>query len=231
MNSGNWGSVDFLRNALQARAFRELGSEPESAAQWNEALKKLAADPRQAIVLAETVERWGWHNEAVDLLWLMAKDPVKGEDALGALYGYFAKNGDTQNLYRVLLHQIELRPNDANVQNNFAELSLLLNLNTDRGQKIAREVYEKDPKNAAYVSTYAFALHTQGDTKKALSILETLSPEQLHKPEIAAYYGVMLAAAGDQVRAREFLDIGEKATLLPQEKALVEKARRSLAQP
>ena len=231
VNSGNWGTVDFLRNALQARAFREQGNDPESAAQWNEALKKLAADTRQALVLAETVERWGWHSEAVDLLWLMTKDPVKGEEALGTLYGYFAKNGDTQNLYRVLLHQVELRPNDPNVQNNFAQLSLLLNLNTDRGQKAAREVYEKDPKNAAYVSTYAFALHSQGDTKKALKALEALSPEQLHKPEIAAYYGIILAAAGDQARAREFIDLGDKATLLPEEKALVEKARRSLAQP
>ncbi len=231
VNSGNWGTVDFLRNALQARAFRELGNEPESAAQWNEALKKMAADTRQALVLAETVEKWGWRDEAVDLLWLVAKDPVRGDDALGALYRYFAKNGDTENLYRVLLHQIELRPTDANVQNNFAQLSLLLNLNTDRGQKVAREVYEKDPKNAAYVSTYAFALHSQGDTRKALKTLETLTSEQLHKPEIAAYYGIILAASGDQAKAVEFLDLGEKASLLPQEKALVEKARRSLAQP
>ena len=57
-----------------------------------------------------------------------------------------------------------------------------------------------------------------------------LTPDQLRTPEIAAYYGILLAAAGDQARAAEFLDLGEKATLLPQEKALVEKARRSLAQ-
>jgi hypothetical protein len=41
----------------------------------------------------------------------------------------------------------------------------------------------------------------------------------------------MLAAARDQARAAEFLDLGEKANLLPQEKTLIEKARRSLAQP
>ncbi|MFL6589557.1 MAG: tetratricopeptide repeat protein [Chthoniobacterales bacterium] len=231
VNSGNWGTVDFLRNALQARAFRELGNQPESAAQWNEAMKKMSADPRQAMVLAETVEKWGWRDEAVDLLWLIAKDPVRGDDALSALYRYFVKNGDAQNLYRVMLHQAELHPNDANVQNNFAQLSLLLNLNPDRGQKVAREVYEKDPKNPAYVSTYAFALLSQGDTKKALKTLETLTQQQLQQPEVAAYYGVVLAAAGDQARAREFLDLGEKANLLTEEKALVEKARRSLAQP
>ena len=230
VNSGNWSTVDFLRNALHARALREMGNETDFAAQWNEALKKVAVDARQALILAETVKNWGWKAEAIELFWVIAKDPVKGEDALRALYAYFAKNNDTENLYRVMLHQLELHPNDRNVQNNFAQLSLLLNLNALRAQKTAREVYEKDPKNPAYVSTYAFALHTQGETKKALGVLETLTAEQLHQPDVAAYYGIMLAAAGDQARAAEFLDLGEKASLLPQEKALVEKARRSLAQ-
>ena len=123
-----------------------------------------------------------------------------------------------------------MHPDDRNIQNNFAQLSLLLNLNGDRGQKIARELYEKEPANVAYVSTYAFALYTQGVSKKALKVLGGLTDAQLHQPEIAAYYGIVLAAAGDQARAGEFLDLGEKAKLLPEEKALVEKARRSLAQ-
>jgi len=229
VNSGNWGTIDFLRHALHARALRELDQESDSAAQWNEALKLVAADPRQALSLAGNVEKWGWRDEAVALLWVAAKDPVKGDEALRALYSYFAKNDDTENMYRVLLHRSERYPNDFNIQNNFAQISLLLGLNRDRGQKAAREVYEKDPKNAAYVSTYAFALYSAGESKKALGVFETLSPEQLRQPEIAAYYGIILAAAGDQTRAAEFLDIGEKAKLLPQEKELVEKARRSLA--
>jgi cytochrome c-type biogenesis protein CcmH/NrfG len=230
VNSGNWGTVDFLRNALHARALREMGNETDFSAQWNEALKKVAVDARQALILAETVKNWGWKAEAIEMFWVIAKDPVKGDDALRALYGYFIKNGETENLYRVLLHLTDLHPNDLNVQNNVTQLALLLNLNAVRAQKTAREVYEKDPKNPAYVSTYAFSLHTQGETKKAIGVLETLTAEQLHQPDVAAYYGIMLAATGDQARATEFLDLGEKASLLPQEKALVEKARRSLAQ-
>lgn len=230
MKSGNWGTIDFLRNALYARGLREAGNEPEAAAQWNEAVKKVSADSRHVLMLMQTVEKWGWRTEAIDLLWLAAKDPARSAEALGTLYGYFAKNGDTENLYRVLLHRIEAQPDDRRVQNNFAQLSLLLNLNVDRAQKIARELAEKEPANGAYVSTYAFALFTQGDIKKARKTMETLGDEQLHQPEIAAYYGIILAAAGEQARAAEFLELGEKATLLPPEKALVEKARRSLAQ-
>ena len=230
LKSGNWGDVDFIRNALSARALRELGNETDSAAQWAETVKKVAANSRYIIMLAETAEKWGWRNEAIDLLWLAAKDPVKGDEALVRLYRYFAGKGETQNLYRVLLHRAELHPDDRNIQNNVAQLSLLLNLNVDRGQKTARDLYEKEPANAAYASTYAFAIYSSGDVKKALKVMDSLTEEQLHQPDIAAYYGIILAAAGDQARAREFLDLGEKAKLLPEEKALVEKARRSLAQ-
>lgn len=230
VKSGNWGNIDFLRNAHSARALRETGNEPDSATQWNEAVKKVSANSRYTLMLMETVEKWGWRKEAIDLLWLAAKDPARGEEALRALYRYFAKNGDTENLYRVLLHRVEIQPADRNVQNNLAQISLLLNLNVERAQKMARELAEKEPANGAYVSTFAFALYTQDDIKTARKTIETLSDEQLHQPEIAAYYGIILAADGEQARAGDFLDLGEKATLLPQEKALVEKARRSLAQ-
>ncbi|MEY2497382.1 MAG: hypothetical protein QOD12_938 [Verrucomicrobiota bacterium] len=230
VKSGNWGGIDFIRNALSARALRELGNETDSTAQWAEAVKKVTGNSRYTMMLAETAEKWGWRNEAIDLLWLAAKDPTKGDEALVTLYRYFAGKSETQNLYRVLLHRAELHPDDRKIQNNFAQLALLLNLNVDRAQKTARELNEKEPANPAYVSTYAFALYSAGDFKKALKVLGALPDEQLHQPEIAAYYGIILAAAGDQARAREFLDLGEKAKLLPEEKALVEKARRSLAQ-
>jgi Flp pilus assembly protein TadD len=230
VKGSNWGAIDFLRSALWARALRELGSQPESVVQWRDAVKKVTGNTRQILLLADTVEKWNWRGEAIELLWLAANDPVKGDDALRTLYNYFAKNADTQNLYRVLLHQNERHPDDANIKNNVAQLSLLLNLNGDRGRELAREVYAKDPHNPAYVSTYAFSFYANGNAQKARQAMETLTDAQRHQPEIAAYYGVILAATGDHARATEFLDLGESATLLPEEKALVQKARRSLAQ-
>ena len=146
------------------------------------------------------------------------------------LYSYFAQQGATQDLYRVLLRREEFHPNDPVVQNNIAQLALLLNLNADRGFRLARDLHEREPKNPAYASTYAFGLHSRGDTKKALGVMNALPPEQLLQPEIAAYYGIILAAAGEHAKAGEYLDAGQKAGLLPEEKALVDKARRTLAQ-
>jgi hypothetical protein len=68
--------------------------------------------------------------------------------------------------------------------------------------------------------------------REAQKIMTSLSDEQLHDPSTSAYYGICLAAAKDP-RAKEFLEAGRKAPLLPEEKALVEKAldRLPAAQP
>ncbi len=227
----NWGELDFLRLALCARAFREMNDMTNFGAQWNEAVRKVSADPDKAMMLSETAAKWGWRGEAIDLLWVVAKDPAKGEQALQNLYSYFIKSGDTQDLYRVLIHLNERRPDDRDIENNLAQVSLLLGLNTDRGQELARDVHEKDPKNATYASTYAFALYARGEPKKALNVFSTFSEAQLREPTVALYYGIILAAVGDSERAAPFLELGQQATLLPEEKALLEKARRTPAQP
>ncbi len=229
VKNSNWGSLEFLRNALDARAFRELGSESEAAARWSEAVKGVGSDPKHAIQLADIVQKWGWRDQALELFWVAAKDPAKGDDALKALYRYYANTGASQDLYRVLVHRREFRPDDLDIQNNVAQLSLLLNLNAEQGQRLARDLYEREPANPAYASTYAFALYTRGDAKKALQVFTALKPEQLRQPEIAAYYGVILAAANNKPQAEEFLALGEKAQLLPEERALIERARRTLA--
>ena len=229
VKGGTWGGMDFLRAALAARAFRETGNSSESTAQWSEAVKKVSANPKQALTLAEIVDKWGWRSEAIELLWVAAKDPSVGDQALQSLYSYFANSGATPDLYRVLLRRQELKPDDLDVQNNVAQLSLLLNMNAERGQKLARDLYEKVPNNPAYASTYAFALHSRGDDKKALHVFSEMTPEHLRQPEVAAYYGIVLASSGDHQKAAEYLDLSEKAGLLPEEKALVERARRTLA--
>ena len=224
-----WDALDYMRNALAARALREAGQAQESSQQWNEAIDKVSARSEQIFGLAELARKWGWQNEALDLWWLAAKDPINAEKTLRMLYDFYAGRRDTQELYRVLVHLENVRPGDAAVRNNLAQISLLLNLNVERAYRLAREVYEQEPKNVDYASTYAFSLYLQGDVKKALQVLAGFSEAELERPQIAAYYGVMLANSGDFSRATKFLDLGEKADLLPEERKLVEKAQLTVA--
>jgi hypothetical protein len=57
--------------------------------------------------------------------------------------------------------------------------------------------------------------------------MDSIPQDQQRNPAVAAYYGVMLASSGEKGKAREYLEIGKTATLLPEEKVLVERAELS----
>ncbi len=58
--------------------------------------------------------------------------------------------------------------------------------------------------------------------------MDKLRQDQLQEPPLAAYYGVFLAANGEEMKAREYLERGKQADLLPEEKALVDKTLANL---
>lgn len=230
LRAGAWGPAEYLRSALLARTLRELGQREESAQEWNEAAKAVNGHSEEILLLAEIARKWGWEKEALDMLWLAADDPQRADQTLSALYNIYAAKGDSAQLYRVLLHLEEVRPNDRAILNNIAQLSLLLNLNTERAYQLARQVHEENGDNADYTSTYAFSLYRRGENKKAVQAFAGIPEAGLQRPQIAAYYGIVLAAAGEKARAREFLELGRKANLLPEERALLEKAQTAVAQ-
>ena len=221
-----WSRFDFLRHAYLARSMREQNKSVEFEREWNAAVKD-ATTSESLVLLIQAVSDWNWPGETADLLWALAKHPEKQKEALVALYQQYAKAADTQGLYRVLVRLSELDANNTNVQNNLAQVSLLLNANPDDARRAAAEVYHKAPTNPAYVTTYAYSLLTQGNAKEALRIMSSLSPEELSDPQISTYYGISLAANGDE-KARAYLDFGKQANLLPEEKVLIDKAYASL---
>ena len=114
------------------------------------------------------------------------------------------------------------------MKNNLAMTALLLDAQELKPYDLAREVYQKSPTNASYVSTYAFSLYLQGKNAEALKVMQTLKPQQLQNPSIAGYYGLILKATGDRARARTYLDWAAKAQLLPEEKKLFDQAKTGL---
>ena len=228
--SGNWRDLDFLRHAFLARSLKGQEKTAEAEREWDTAMKGAANGSEHTTMLMRVVSSWGWENESIEVMWALAKFPEKEKEAFRTLYHYYAKNRDSQGLYRVLARLAELNPQDLDIQNNLAQLSLLLKARPEEARRIATEVYHKAPSNAAYATTYAYALLTKGDIEAAGKVMSALTAEQLKEPAISAYYGICLAASKDP-RARQFLDAGENATLLPEEKTLLEKARNALDSP
>jgi Flp pilus assembly protein TadD len=179
------------------------------------------------MALMRTTAEWKWEKEMVDLLWSLTKTQDKQKEAIQQLYRYYERADNTQGLYRVLVRWEELEPEDLNVQNNLAQISLLLDANADDARRVAADLHKKDPSNAAYTTTYAYSLLTKGNAKEAAKVMDSLTADQLRDPAVSAYYGICLAAVHDE-KAREFLAAGQKASLLPEEKKLVDKAFASL---
>jgi predicted Zn-dependent protease len=224
--NADWGRLNFLRQAFLVRAYRATHKDVAAEHEWAAAKKQAATAPETLSLLMHTVSPWRWKNEVVELLWTLTKFPEKQRDALQTLYRQYNSEHDSQGLYRVTARLAELNPGDLTLQNNLAQISLLLGVDIERAQKIATAVYHKEPKNPAYVSTYAFALFSKGDAVGAVRVMDTLIPEQLRTPEVGTYYGVFLAAAGEATKAKEFLAFAESGKLLPEERALVEQGKK-----
>ena len=138
-----------------------------------------------------------------------------------------AFTGNTHDLQKAYAALMKNDASDVIARNDFATVSLLLGLQLPEAHQIAKENYALFPHEAVMVSTYAFSLHLQGRTRDGLKALEKLPEDELQQPEVATYYGVLLAADGQSARARTYLDIAvARSNLLPEEKAMVADARK-----
>jgi cytochrome c-type biogenesis protein CcmH/NrfG len=229
----NWGEEEFLRLAVLSHALHRLTpgdrASMESQTAWNAALKATKDRGERVVALAQLAEGWGYAGEAADAWWLIANGNENAKEALAALQRLYKAKQDSHGLLRVAKRAVELNPADLVAANNCASLGLLLNPDS-AARRLATKLHAENPANAAFNSTYAFALFTEGKTSEALREMETLKEPQLRHPSIAAYYFVMLVENGKMERAHSYLSAANKAQLLPEEQQLLTAATRKLLQ-
>ncbi len=223
----NWANLDFVRLALLARAAKEERQEIASQGNWRAAVKAAADSPKSLTALASMAQGWGWPHEQEDLLWMLLQRFPGERWVMKSLNQMYLTTGNTRGLLKLSSTQAAFDANDLAAKNNLAALSLLLNQQMSRAYELAREVYTRVPTNAVFVSTYAYSLHLQGRTEEGLKVFESLPASQLDMPSIAAYYGALLAADGENDKAKKYLDLAAKGPLLPEEKTLIDQARKS----
>jgi Flp pilus assembly protein TadD len=221
-----WGDLDFVRLALLARAAREERQEIAAQANWRAAVKAASEGPKPLTTLAGMTQNWGWEREHEELLWTLLQRWPGEHWVMQSLNQMYLATGNTRGLHKLYATLAAYDPKDLVAANNFAALSLLLNLQTSRAHELARDLYAQSPSNAVFASTYAYSLHLLGRTAEGLQALEALSPARLAQPNIAAYYGVLLAADGRRELAEDYFELASKARLLPEELLLVETARK-----
>ncbi len=229
LQRGSWERGEPVRRALLAKAARETGDDIGFEKNWVAAVAAAGGDAARLNLLQTIAFQWNWPDKGIAVLWTLAENRDAQREALQALYRYYAEQRDTTGLYRTLSRLVAVMPDDPAVRNNYAQISLLLKAETFRARNMARDLYEAHPHDAAYASTYAFALFQSGNVKGAVKMMSQLTPRQLREPSVAAYFAILLAAAGQNDAATEYFGLAEKAELLPEEEELVGKAKASLA--
>jgi len=218
----HWEEQEPMRLALLTRAARERGRRDLAEAYWRRVLNVPGGRGESLAAVAQILNTWGWKSELEEVLWALVKRAPWHEWAWQALIKSRYAAGDTVGLYQVYSAMLEAKPHDREVKNNLAALGLLLQRDLDRSRRLAREVYLADTNNPTFVSTYAFALHQQGDSAGALQLLQALPESERQRPDVALYLAIVLAARGQWEEARAYAARAADHPMLPEERRLLE---------
>ena len=219
VNKRGWKDKEFLRLAFSARAQRQRNDTVEANDKWRLARHAAHGNTQGLLHLADLADTWGWNPEAEELWWVVAEGNLNQRQALMKLQRLYRTQKDTHGLQRVAKAFYQLAPSDPSTINEFALLSLLVSKDTSLANRLAQEVCARETNNPALLITYAYSLHTQGRDDEALRLFSSLSGKQLAEGKLSLYYGLVLAATGQQEMARNYFELAEKRSdLFPEEK-------------
>jgi predicted Zn-dependent protease len=221
----NWAELEFVRHAFLARALRDQNLFATSDSEWDQALQLANGVKSSLVTLLRLAAQWNWESKGEDILWAIVNQYPGEQWANHALEQILFTSGRTRPLMMLYSQQLKQSPSDLSIKNNLAMLALLLDAQELNPYELAHEVYESAPDNPVYASTYAFSLHLQNKDVEALKIMQQLKPQELQDPSTAGYYGIILKATGNTAEAKAYLDLTSKATLLPEERRLFERAK------
>ena len=224
LETQNWAELEFIRHAFRTLALRQQGLTDAAKAEWGQALKSANGGKQSLVMLLRLTAQWRWLTESEELLWNLVNQYPSEHWAFNALEEDLFLNGRTRPLLSLYDQAVKRMPSNLILRNDLAMTALLLGANELRPYELAHQVYDSNPTNAVYASTYAYALLLQDKNAEALKILERLSPQQLEDPSISGYYGLALRATGNQAKAQKYFKLTAKGRLLPEERRLFERS-------
>src|SRR6266487_482880 len=233
--TAGWGDSEYLRLAYQAIAtrqsqFRSGGTaNTEFETLWRSAEQLTNEQPEHELALARLASKWELENESEELWQRVAENPPMRREALEALRRLYRTKNETGKLYDVLQRLHESSPNEASIAADLARLGLNLEQNTERSHQLAREAYDRAPKEVNCAVTYAFSLSRLGRNPEGLAIVQNFPPDQLHDQHAAVYVALLLAEASQLDGAQEYIAAAENGKIYPEEKKLLDEAKTKLA--
>jgi Tfp pilus assembly protein PilF len=233
--TGGWGDSEYLRLAYQAIAARQ--SQPRSGGTantefetlWRSAEQLTNEQSEHELALARLASKWELEAESEELWQRVAENPPMRREALEALRRLYRAKNETEKLYEVLQRLHESSPNEAPITADLARLGLNLEQNTERSHQLAKEAYDRAPREVNCAVTYAFSLSRLGKNPEGLAIIQNLPPDQLHDQHAAVYVALLLAEASQLDGAQEYIAAAENGETYPEEEKLLDEVKTKLA--
>jgi len=232
--TGNWSDAEYLRLAYNAIAERHLRAGTGSTANSEfETLWKSAADlskeePEHELTLARLATKTQLTSQAEDLWMRVEENRTMRREALDNLRQLYRAKNETTKLYVVLQRLHESSPNEAPITADLARLGLNLDESSESSHQLAKDAYDRAPNDVNCALTYAFSLRHLARNAEALAIIQGLPPEQLRDSHAAVYVALLLAEGNELDGAKDYIVVAENGKLFPEEKTLLEEAKRKL---
>ncbi len=222
----DWGpDVDFLRWAYGMHAAHQLNNPATAEALWRTLQSHAQRDGVHALFAAATIYSWGRTTEAEALWWQTAThDGQIAIDALGSLARHYQTQRDADGQYRVFRQLHALRPQDADIGNNFAFFATLSGREQRQTQQIIQANLALAPQQLTYLATAAFMLFMQNRPAESLALLQPHVAKVSTSLPLKFAYGLALAGTGEKITARTFLDTLPPASLTEREVEIIKAA-------
>jgi tetratricopeptide (TPR) repeat protein len=224
----DWRDIDYLRHLLRAISLRAQGNGLTASVEWRNALKGASRHLEALNELARRTAALRWGPQLDETLWAIVDTFPNEKGAFLMLYDRLFEAGNTPALHTLLAKVLEFVPSNLELKNNLALVSMLIDPRNERGHELAREVFDADPRNPSFLSTYAYSLYCQAKNAEAVKLLQGLKSDQLEDPGVATYYAVILAGSGDRGKAAHYFERARIARLLPEERNLLSKAQEGM---
>ena len=225
IGTAKWGELEFMRKAFLTAALEHTGEDGEAAREWTDAVSAARTRADGLERLARFAAQAKWAGRAEELMRTLATMPHCPRWVIDSLWKDAFQHGDTAQLQKLSGVLAKSDPKGIATRNNYAFLSLLTRSAEGNPNRIAETLHKEHPENALVASTYALSLHQQGRAADAVAVMSALKPEALREPQVALYHAMFLLSIGQAERADEFLKLSAKWPMLPEEKALLERAK------
>lgn len=224
----DWGNQEYARLLLLALTSRSQNDEIKFRDYWKRCLIEIGTDVENLNVLLDSTISWNWDSETVEVLEALFREEPANDKTYNVLVQYFMDNGESSKALEIMERRVQYLPEDLESKNNFALLSLLRGVNDTKAFIHAKDNFAKDGENPYFLTTWAFALQTQGRHTEAINIVNALKPSDLNDPQRSVYLAKIFFGYGDKDKAKEILSRVDESAMFTEEKNLLMSLKRDL---